>query len=71
MSRAAVAAELQKIIEELQQACARGEQLAKSSRLVDPKWFRGAMTAATMAAGDLEQKGLLQPHAPVVDTEVG
>jgi len=27
--------------------------------MTDPKWFRGAHTAYTMAAGELDQKGLL------------
>jgi len=71
MSRNAVAAELQRILTDLQRLCITGEQLAKSSALVDSKWFRGAMSAATMAAGELEQKGLLHPVAPPVDVGHG
>jgi len=59
MSRNAVAAELQGLIEQLQRLNARAEQLAKASGMTDPKWFRGAHTAYTMAAGELDQKGLL------------
>lgn len=59
MSRHAVADEFRKILTELQQAAARGEALAMSGGMVDPKWFRGIKTLVQMAAGDLDQKGLL------------
>lgn len=60
------AAEMQSLIEQLQGLIARGERLAQSSRLVDPRWFRGAQTMATMAAGDLDEKGLLTTNpAPI------
>jgi hypothetical protein len=66
MSRNAVAAELQRLIEDLQRLCAQAERLAASSGMVSPSHFRGAQTMLTMAAGDLDQKGLLHPHpAPV------
>lgn len=59
MSRAAAAAELQELIEILQNLSTRGERLAAASDLVDPKWFRSIQTASVMAAGDLDSKGLL------------
>lgn len=70
MSRAAVARELQQVMEELQQGLCRAQQLAKSSGLVDPKWFRGAHSAITMAAGELDQKGLLD-RRPAANVEAG
>jgi hypothetical protein len=64
MSRAAVAAELQRVIADLQGLCKRGERLAEASGgLVDAKHFRAAMSGAILAAGDLDAKGLLT--APV------
>lgn len=57
--RNVVAAELATLIGELQQQLLRAEALAQSSGLVRPHWFRGAQTAMAMAAGDLDQKGLL------------
>ena len=59
MSRGAVSEEFRKIFTELQQAIARGEALAVSTGMVEPKWFRGARSMVSMAAGELHQKGLL------------
>ena len=65
MSRKAAAAELQDLIEQMHALCARGARLAEASGgLVNPSYFRGAASAMTMAAGDLDQKGLLQPKVP-------
>lgn len=71
MSRNAVAAELQQVIEKLQQACEQAERLARSSGLVDPKWFRGAHAAATMALGELDQKGMVDKRPVPAPAEVG
>lgn len=60
MSRHVVAGEIQQALEQIQKAAQQAEQLARSSSLVDPKWFRGMQTMVAMAAGELEQKGLLQ-----------
>lgn len=59
MSRHTVADEMRKIIVELQLALDRGEALAKSSGMVQQKWFAGARSMVTMAAGEMQQKGLL------------
>jgi hypothetical protein len=60
MSRNAVATELTELIEQLQDLSRRAERLASSSGgLVDPGYFRACHTAAVMAAGDLDSKGLL------------
>lgn len=60
MSRLVVAAELTEIIAALQGMLERGARLAEASGgMVNPTYFRGAMTAMTMAAGELDQKGLL------------
>lgn len=60
MSRNAVAAELTELIGQLQGMLQRAERLAQSSGgLVQPKWFAGAIGLMTMAAGDLDEKGLL------------
>ena len=54
------AAELQQLLEQLHGLVERGEALARSSGMVVPSRF-GAMRAAIMlAAGDLDQKGLLE-----------
>lgn len=64
MSRNALAAEFVRICREMQRLAAAGEQLAQNSGgMVDPKWFRGAQTMTAMAAGELEQKGLLPADA--------
>lgn len=66
MSRNAVATELSRQMLELQRLLRDAEQLAAASKLIDPKWFRGAQTSVMMAAGELDQKGLLvQPDQPV------
>lgn len=59
MSRAAVAREMQTMLEQLNTLNAQAEALANSSGMVDAKWFRGARTAYSMAAGQLDQQGLL------------
>lgn len=65
MSRNAAARELQDVIEQLQSIAVRGERLAQASGgLVSPGYFRAAQTMASMAAGDLDQKGLLMHKAP-------
>lgn len=67
MSRNAAAAELQRLIGELQALCTRAERLADASGgLVDPKYFRAAMLHAVYAAGDLHSKGLLVADAEQV-----
>ena len=64
MSRNAAAAELQTLIEQIDAMALRAERLAiASGTLVDPKWFRGARASISMAAGDLDQKGLWQRAA--------
>jgi tellurite resistance protein len=62
--RNAAAAEMQTLLEQLQGLCARAERLAQASGIVDPKWFRGAHTAVTMAAGEMDAKGLISRELP-------
>lgn len=64
MSRAAVARELQRLIEESNRILIEAENLANSGGLIDAKYFRGARSMLQMAAGDLDQKGLLEHRAP-------
>lgn len=64
MSRNAVARELQSLIQQLQRLNNDAEQLARASGLVNPVLFGGARSAYTMAAGELDQKGLLLEPAP-------
>lgn len=73
MSRAAVARELQRLIEESNRLLIEAEKVANSSGdLVDAKYFRGARSMMQMAAGDLDQKGLLErPAAPAANVEPG
>lgn len=72
MSRNAAATELQSLIEQINGMATRAEKLAQASGgMVDPKWFRGVQTCVGMAAGDLEQKGLLlRPFEPPRPAEV-
>ena len=65
MSRAAVARELQRLIEESNRLLIEAEKVANSSGgLINPKYFRGARSMLQMAAGDLDQKGLLEIKTP-------
>jgi hypothetical protein len=65
MSRNVAAGELQELIEMLQNLSARGARLAQASGdLVNPMWFNGIHTAAVMAAGELDSKGLLLRKDP-------
>jgi hypothetical protein len=58
--RLTVAAELTEIITSLQGMLERGARLAEASGgMVSPMYFRGALTSMTLAAGELDQKGLL------------
>lgn len=60
MSRQAAARELQSLLEQLNRLTVEAENLAKASGdLCDPKYFRGARSMVQMAAGELDQKGLL------------
>lgn len=60
MSRNIAAREMQELIEQVQVLLGRGERLAQASGgMVSPKHFRGARTMMAMAAGDLDEKGLL------------
>lgn len=60
MSRNAAATEIQALIEQLDGLALRGERLALASGgLVDPMWFRSVRASMKMAAGDLDQRGLL------------
>lgn len=60
MSRNAAAAELQAIIGQIQQLAERGARLAEvSGGLVSPTPFRAVLGNATVAAGELDAKGLL------------
>ena len=71
MSRAAVARELQRLIEESNRLLIEAEKVANSSGdLVDAKYFRGARSMMQMAAGDLDQKGLIE-HRPAANVEGG
>jgi hypothetical protein len=59
-SRQAAGRELQSLIEQINGLTQQAERLAVASGgLVDPKYFRGAKSMMQMAAGDLDQKGLL------------
>lgn len=70
MSRNSAARELQDVIEQLARIASRGERLAQcSGGLVDAKWFRSAHAMASMAAGDLDQQGLLMPHGPYAGSD--
>jgi hypothetical protein len=58
--RQAAGRELQTLIEQINGLTLQAERLAVASGgLVDPKYFRGARAAMQLAAGDLDQKGLL------------
>ena len=59
MSKAIVAAELQGMLEDLQARMLNAERLAKASGLIDPRHFRSMLTCVSLAAGDLDEKGLL------------
>lgn len=69
--RALIAAEMQHLLEQLQQHIEACERLAKASGMVDPKHFRAMQTSVMLAAGDLDQKGLLirQSVAAVIEQE--
>lgn len=62
--RAIVAAELQHLLEQLQLAILNAERLAASSGLVNPQHFRAMLASVSLAAGDLDEKGLLLKAAP-------
>lgn len=65
MSRNAAARELQNIISQIQDLAQRGERLAEASGgLVSPTPFRAVMGNATVAAGELDAKGLLVQPIP-------
>lgn len=65
--RAIVATELQSILEDLQRRIVAAERLAAASGgMVDPRHFRAMLTSVTLAAGNLDQKGLLDQR-PVTD----
>jgi len=70
MSRKAVAAELQSLLEQLQRLAAGAERLAANSGLVSPGYFRGMQTMVAMASGELDQKGLLTLHDRAVAAPV-
>lgn len=59
MSRQRVARELQGLLVQIDRLLIEAENLAKSSGLVEPSRFGGARAAIQLAAGDLDQKGLL------------
>lgn len=60
MSRQAAGRELQTLIEQINTLTQQGERLAVASGdLVNPTFFRSARAAMQLAAGDLDQKGLL------------
>lgn len=60
MSRVRVARELQSLIEQADKLLAEAEGLARSSRLINPSYFGGARSSMRLAAGDLDQQGLLE-----------
>lgn len=71
MSRNGAASEIQSVLEQLHTLAARGERLAVASGgLVSPSHFRAMQTMVSGAAGDLDQKGLLQ-STPVAKELVG
>ena len=59
MSRNACAAEIQSLLEQLQALVDRGDALARSTGMVNASLFGAMRTAVTLAAGELDQKGLL------------
>lgn len=64
-ARLTVAAELTNVIRTLQLMLESGERLAQASGgMVNPVHFRAAQTAMTLAAGDLDSKGLLIKASP-------
>jgi hypothetical protein len=63
MSRQAVASELQTLLAEIQDRAQRAERVAESSGLIDPRHFRAMQTMVSMAAGALDQLGLLDRGA--------
>lgn len=59
MSRNATVTEL---MQQINGIAKRGERLARASGgLVDPMWFSAVQASMSMAAGDLDAKGLLVP----------
>lgn len=60
MSRNAAVAELSEVIRQINTLAERGERLALASGgLVSPGRFKTAQGCMTLAAGDLDEKGLL------------
>lgn len=62
--RAIVAAEVQAVLEQLQRLISEGERLAGASGMVKPQHFRAMQTSVMLAAGELDQKGLLVRQQP-------
>lgn len=56
------AAEIQELLETMQGLIQHGEALARSTGMVNPSLFGAMRSAVTLAAGELDQKGLLVPH---------
>lgn len=71
MSRKALAAELQRILEQIQALAIHGEQLAGSTALVSASPFRAIQSAVSVAAGELDQKGLLDRKEVVPELPIG
>lgn len=69
MTKHVIAAELQSILEKLQALAISGERLAASSGLVSPSPFRAIQTSITVAAGELDQKGMLDRKQPVSEDQ--